>query len=191
MSTLTLLEEELALLQPDTAPLPWLDGLEERELAGALRSTARSLLVRGLVREGADGLEPAPEVADLVAALAARRALHVVVAVEGEVRVPLTVLRPCGDDGVLVQDVGEDGVHVLSRMQRGEARELLRALLAPLDGGPGQAVVQVTAGGPDEEPVLLVSDGGVVLRALAEGAAPVDDAGLAALADDLLGRVRA
>lgn len=205
--SVTLLDEELALLVPGELPLPFLEALDDAERDAALRSTARSLLVRGLAEATDDGLRACPALAPYLAPLSAPgHAVQLVTAVEGQAQLDHTVLRPT-DDGVLVQDVSSDGVHLLTRLSAEEGAGLLRSALDPLrladdadddvlldpaDLERPDAVARVSASGGDD--LAVVTAAGVVwcLRGRPGEPAPVltrlDPAALDRLVAELLAR---
>ena len=150
MSSLTLLDEELALLAPGVGPRPWLDALSDDDHDAVLVGSARSLLARGLAQGSDAGLSPCGEAADLLAHLVVPgREVHLQTALDGLRQPDLTVLRPLAAGGVLVHDTSPDGVHLLSLLTAAQAREQLSAALDPhgvARGGEaagGVAVVRV------------------------------------------------
>lgn len=161
---LRLTDEELAVLAPAAGPLPHLDRCALLAAEAALRTAARSLLVRG-VGELDDGtVVPVPGLVALVAPLEADLPqLHLACPLPGA-DTTLTVLRRLADGRLHVHDVSEDGVHELS-LQDGEGvREQLRGVLDPL------GVVEGLTAAPSE-PDLLRPDAAVRLRLVARGSA--------------------
>ena len=196
MSTLTLLDEELALLVPSLGPRPWLDALSDDDHDAVLVGSARSLLVRGLARGGRDGLEPFGDAAGLLAHLVAPgREVHLQVVLDGVRQPDRTVLRPLRSGEVLVHDTSPDGVHLLSLLTAAEAREQLSAALDPhgVTRGAGAqtgatAVVRVRTAD---------ADAGADADADADADAQADPAGCSAVVEevavshgDVLGRGR-
>lgn len=138
--TVTLLDEELALLAPEPGPLPWLDSLDEADQRAVVQSAARGLLVRGLAEHDGAVLRPGDALSSLLEPLRTgdveARLVSALLCQEGLV---LTALRPLPEGGVLVHDISVDGVHRLTALTIDEARGLLVRLLDPA------SLVQATA----------------------------------------------
>ncbi|MCU1692927.1 MAG: hypothetical protein JWM64_2018 [Frankiales bacterium] len=205
-SSLTLLDEELGLLVAGDLPLPWLEAVAPEERDAALRSSARSLLVRGLAEVTDEGLQPSADLRPWLAPLTAGgHAVQLVVAVDGQQQLDHTVLHCSGDD-VLVQDVSSDGVHLLTRLSRADVAVLLRSALDPLrladdvdedvlldpgDLSRPDAVAKLSSS--DGQDLAVVTAAGVVwcLRSAPRGPEPVltrlDPVGLDRLVAGLLG----
>ncbi len=172
-----LLDEEIALLAPGAGPLPALDALDDVEHDAALRATARSLLVRGLAERAGDGLQPGAALAPLVLPLLGQGPqLQLVCPLPGA-EPTLTVLRLLPDGLVHLQDVSEDGVHLLTLVDVDHARTQLRGVLDPLGVAastpPGalpddvlslleqpEAAVRLQTTGPPARTLTVVTAGG-------------------------------
>lgn len=175
-----LLDEELALLVPDTQVLPWLGRLAEGDQDAALRTAARGLLARGLARQVGPDLQALAPLNALLAPFGGGSVLQLVSVVEGQRDVVLTGLRPLPDGELLAHDVSEDGVHRLTALPHEAAVALLVEGLAPLGGGSepdapaleegGVPLPRATArvslvrpGAPDLDLALTTLDSGVYL----------------------------
>ncbi|MCU1692924.1 MAG: hypothetical protein JWM64_2015 [Frankiales bacterium] len=146
--TVTLLDEELAVLVPGAGPLPHLDTLDAAAADAVLRSTARGLLVRGLALPHDDGLVPAAGLAGLLHPLGRPGPL---LQVEVHGTGVLTVVRPAADGELLVHDVSADGVHVLTLLPAGE---LVQQVVRAVEEGAETQLRLHGTGAPPEEATL-------------------------------------
>lgn len=165
---LVLTDEELTVLVPDASPVPHLARLSDEAAAVALSTAARSLLVRGVAVHEAGEVVAATGLRHLVRPLMDRRErLELACPLPGAPDA-LTVVRPSGRQ-LHVQDVGVDGVHVLSSSTRSEAAVRLRRLLDPC------GLADSAAPGHTSPPDLAAAEAAVRLQRIDGGAAPLQD----------------